>query len=473
VRSHSLLTKAFVVGIISLFIVLAGAPSINATIMIPQRMPCESEITSDKGTLSGYVTDTAMNPIKGALVRVYFHNTSRENYSDATGYYHVTDIPICYCMKNATCCKPGYISSWVLLSISQNTTYDFVLTRTHWFYVGGSDPGNYSKIQDAIDNASPGDTVFVYDDASPYKENVSIKIPLTVLGEDKNTTVIDAGSVDYARAVVIQADHVVFEGFRFNNTGWDSYGISIIHAEDITITTNLFSDSTGGAYIENSDQLEINDNVFSNVRIALNLVGCADARITRNQVVNNIVGFSVGAINTEVVDNVFTNNTDAIEAFGANMSIQRNIIKSTRSFGIELTEASYGSRIQHNIITGNYYGVFAVFALRPNISISFNTFANNLYGFASDGCSQIEISKNNFISNEKDAYFKSRWYQANHWDGNYWASFHGTGPKAIRGTVQIFFIPRFYPKPWINFHSPWLNFDRHPAHELIDIGCTV
>ena len=34
-------------------------------------------------------------------------------------------------------------------------------------YVGGSGPGNFSHIQDAIDAASPGDTVFVYDDSSP------------------------------------------------------------------------------------------------------------------------------------------------------------------------------------------------------------------------------------------------------------------------------------------------------------------
>lgn len=81
-----------------------------------------------EGTLSGYVTDLNMNPIESALVRVYFHGTYRENYSDSTGYYHVTDIPICYCMKNATCSKEGYYPEWVLLSIYENTTYNFVLT---------------------------------------------------------------------------------------------------------------------------------------------------------------------------------------------------------------------------------------------------------------------------------------------------------------------------------------------------------
>lgn len=82
----------------------------------------------ETGNLSGYVTDTFMNPIKGALVRVYFHETFEEDYSDVSGYYHVTNIPLCYCLKNATCSKPGYQPAWVLLSIGENTTYDFTLS---------------------------------------------------------------------------------------------------------------------------------------------------------------------------------------------------------------------------------------------------------------------------------------------------------------------------------------------------------
>ena len=34
-------------------------------------------------------------------------------------------------------------------------------------YVGGLGPNNYTIIQEAIDNASDGDTIFVYDDSSP------------------------------------------------------------------------------------------------------------------------------------------------------------------------------------------------------------------------------------------------------------------------------------------------------------------
>jgi hypothetical protein len=80
------------------------------------------------GTLSGYVNDTSMNPIEGALVRVHFHGTYEENYTDETGYYHVTNIPICYCLKNCTASKEGYYPDWVLMGIVEDRWYDFVLT---------------------------------------------------------------------------------------------------------------------------------------------------------------------------------------------------------------------------------------------------------------------------------------------------------------------------------------------------------
>lgn len=88
----------------------------------------EVHSTDPEGSLSGYVTDPSMNPISGAQIRVHFHGNYSENYSDETGYYHVEHIPICYCLKNTTCSKEGYETEWVLLSIYENTTYDFMLT---------------------------------------------------------------------------------------------------------------------------------------------------------------------------------------------------------------------------------------------------------------------------------------------------------------------------------------------------------
>jgi len=65
------------------------------------------------------------------------------------------------------------------------------LTMGNTLYVGGLGPNNYTKIQDAINNATEGDTVFVYDDSSPYVENIVVDVSISLLGQDKDTTVID------------------------------------------------------------------------------------------------------------------------------------------------------------------------------------------------------------------------------------------------------------------------------------------
>jgi hypothetical protein len=69
-----------------------------------------------------------MNPIEGARIRVRFHGTYEDGYSNENGYYFVDNIPICYCLKNVSCSKDGYETEWAMVSIDENTVYDFVLT---------------------------------------------------------------------------------------------------------------------------------------------------------------------------------------------------------------------------------------------------------------------------------------------------------------------------------------------------------
>ena len=68
----------------------------------------------------------------------------------------------------------------ILLSIPSNGTIiktDFQMQTSvaTILYVGGNGPNNYTTIQQAITNATNGDTVFVYDDSSPYFEHIIIQ----------------------------------------------------------------------------------------------------------------------------------------------------------------------------------------------------------------------------------------------------------------------------------------------------------
>jgi hypothetical protein len=152
--------KILVITIILLFISVSVIPS---TGNIVEKKPTMS--TNYDGNLSGYVNDTSMNPIEGARVRVYFHETYEENYTDSTGYYNVNNIPICYCLKNCTASKNEYKTEWVLLSIVENTTYDFVLI--HHKEYNGSLSG---YVNDTSMNPIEGARVRVYFHDT-YEEN--------------------------------------------------------------------------------------------------------------------------------------------------------------------------------------------------------------------------------------------------------------------------------------------------------------
>ena len=72
--------KGLVIGIVILFIGISVVPSTGKI----NRSICQASI--NYGSLSGYVNDTSGNPIEGALVRVYFHETFEEAYSGEDGY---------------------------------------------------------------------------------------------------------------------------------------------------------------------------------------------------------------------------------------------------------------------------------------------------------------------------------------------------------------------------------------------------
>jgi len=83
-------------------------------------------------------------------------------------------------------------------------------------YVGGSGPGNYTKIQDAINDSSDGDMVFVFN--GTYVENLVVDKSIDLIGEDKNSTVIDGSGV--GDVVYISADEVNVTGFAVQNSGY-------------------------------------------------------------------------------------------------------------------------------------------------------------------------------------------------------------------------------------------------------------
>src|SRR6056297_2117708 len=95
-------------------------------------------------------------------------------------------------------------------------------------YVDDDGTADYTSIQDAVDVAIDGDTVYVY--SCKYEEHVVISSKsITLQGEDKDSTIIDAGGD--GTALFINATHdVSVSGFTFQNSGkrtWIEAGIYV------------------------------------------------------------------------------------------------------------------------------------------------------------------------------------------------------------------------------------------------------
>jgi parallel beta-helix repeat protein len=114
-----------------------------------------------------------------------------------------------------------------------------------------------SYIQGLIDNASAGDTIYV--PSGIYYENIIINKPINLVGEDKNSTIIDGGGS--GNVVYISAQGVSVSGFTIRN-GDD--GIKLYKSRRISIRGNIISNNGKGIDLVISHFNTVKGNNISN-----------------------------------------------------------------------------------------------------------------------------------------------------------------------------------------------------------------
>jgi len=126
-------------------------------------------------------------------------------------------------------------------------------------------PDDYEKIQWAIGKASDGDTIFVK--AGTYHEHVVIDKTLTLIGENKNTTVISGlgyeklyGESPFWGLVSIAASNVVVSGFTIRDFG---IGVFTRYSYHCNITGNMIANHEYGIDLRHSENNFIGNNTIS------------------------------------------------------------------------------------------------------------------------------------------------------------------------------------------------------------------
>lgn len=134
-------------------------------------------------------------------------------------------------------------------------------------------PDDYVTIQEAINHANSSDTIFVR--ADTYYEHIVVNKTLTLIGEDKNTTIIDGNKT--GTVITVEATNVRINGFTVRNSGntvvaGQKYPVdsgiklnsSIPSFQNVTIADNFIMNNSAGIYLRYSNNNTITDNSFYN-----------------------------------------------------------------------------------------------------------------------------------------------------------------------------------------------------------------
>jgi len=231
------------------------------------------------------------------------------------------------------------------------------------------DNDHYFYIQNAIDQAFPGDVVKVL--AGTYAENMVIDKPLTLLGAGQDSVLVypaisdigqpnpqDPPSFRGSQMVIIQAEGVLIDGFTFDGDSPTLTPIGTLDARN-----GIISNASLGDW----DSLTVRNCTLKNIYLrgvyAQAQTSVTGIRFTKNTVykVNGVSTQSAGIMlsgGEGLVDsNVCTNSSTGIFLdTGSNGFVRFNEVDSCE-VGIEVSSNSNNTSLYSNLVTNSDRGI--------------------------------------------------------------------------------------------------------------------
>ncbi len=334
--------------------------------------------------------------------------------------------------------------------------FDNVVADTSIIFVGGSGSDNFNSIQDAVNDASDGDEIFIYEGI--YRENIIINKSIKIIGENQASTIIDGSGLDDIFEII--SDNVIISNITIRN--------SSINPEYDEITY-------AGAYIK-SDYNSIIDTIFVNCQIGLILLNSTGNVIDSCEFYNNAGGINLFNTSNSILNNCRIKNHYRLWGISfqrADNNVLSNCnVSDNIGFGLAMTQSD-NNIIFDNIFFNNDNGI--LIAITSKEPCKYNVFYSN------DLINNIVLNARDYCENES-------------WDngikGNYWSDYddssEGAWDNDSDGIIDrpLYIIPTSvgnkdsFPlispanigeeKPIIN--NPPIILNEDPNHNLISLS---
>ena len=301
-------------------------------------------------------------------------------------------------------------------------------------------PDDYPTIQEAIDAASPRDTIFVK--AGTYYEHLSINKSISLIGEDRNLTVIDGSGT--GNVVTVTASNVIINNFtiqRSGSGGW-SAGIRVNSIGNCNITRNKIENNNFGIYLYESSNNTISENDITANFCGVRLYLSSHNTLSKNNVTaitaNDFYGIYLDrSSNNTLIGNTITKNSEVgiwLDYSSYNVLTGNQMSDNGKNFAVDGGYINYvddsntvngkpiyyciskkdkaipfdagcvilvyceGIKVQNLMLTGNTRGIQLIYT--KNSTITKNNITSCHDGISLDRSSNYNnITENNIISN--------------------------------------------------------------------------